>query len=439
MRLGRPLLGIGVLLAVAASLAVWGRAPRQGRPNVILISIDALRPDHLGAYGYHRDLSPQLDSLAAQGTRFADAISQATWTLPSVTSLFLSQYVSTHGVEAADARIPGEAQTLAEVLRAHGYATAAFVIGVYTSWDFGMDQGFTHFVGDAGRAEQRVALMRQWIEGRDQAKPFFLYAHFIDVHHPYRSRNPYGEQYGVGYRGFVNGTEPLGKIAAKLAPDDLQHLIDLYDNGVAHADFHVGRFLSWLRDAGLDAATLVILTADHGEAFLEHRNMLGHRGWPYEELIRVPLLMRGPGIPAGRVVSTPVEQIDLAPTILDFCAIEPGPTMQGRSLRPLLQRAGAHKPYTYSEFLPYQLKAIRSDAWKLIADHKTGAHELFDLRADGAERRNLAAERPEVVQELLTQLSSFATANLAWNRRPETAEVQPATREQLRALGYLDE
>ncbi len=148
--------------------------------------------------------------------------------------------------------------------------------------------------------------------------------------------------------------------------------------------------------------------------------------------------MRGAGIAAGQTIDMPVEHIDLAPTILDLCGIEPGPAMQGHSLRPMLAGGTAPERYLFSEYLPDDLKAIRSREWKLIADYKTGQHQLFDLRADAAEQHNLAAERPKVVQQLLAELASFSAANQALKRgEPGTAvEIEPKTREQLRALGY---
>lgn len=326
---------LAVLCLTAAVVALaWGRTllrpvPPPGAPNVILISVDALRPDHLGVHGYGRDLSPEIDRLAREGTRFTNAISQGTWTLPSVPSLFLSQYVSAHGIEWADGRIPDDA-------------------------------------------------------------------------------------------------------------DDLQHLADLYDNGVAYTDDHLGELFSWLRERSLDRHTVVILTADHGEAFQEHGRMLGYRGIPYEELIRVPLIVRGPGIAVGHVVEAPVEQIDVAPTVLDLCGIERGPAMQGRSLRRVLAGAAMPERFVFSELLPARSIAIRDTAWKLIADGKTGAHELFDLRAGPTEQRNLAAARPDVVKQLLSEVATFSAANAAVRRGepPATAEIGDATREQLRALGY---
>ncbi len=428
------------IVAVLGLVAVWvASRPRSavpGSPNVIVIVVDALRPDHVAAYGYHRALSPAIDRFAAEGTLFRTAVSQATWTLPSVSSLFLSQYVDTHGIEKIDGRIPEGAETLAEVLQAHGYATGAFAIGAYTSRDFGMDQGFDFFVSEGANAESRTAAMQKWIAA--QAQPFFIYAHFVDVHYPYQAQNPYRENYGAEYRGRVDGVQPFGSIAATLGREDVQHLIDLYDNGVAYADFHLGRFFAWLRTASLDQHTVVLITADHGEAFQEHARMLGHRGMPYDELIRVPLLMRGPGIAAGQAIDMPVEHIDLAPTILDLCGIEPGPAMQGHSLRPVLAGGTAPERYVFSEYLPGEIKAIRSREWKLIADYKTGQHQLFDLRADAAEQHNLAAERPKVVQQLLAELASFSAANLAvkLGEPGPAAEIGAKTREQLRALGY---
>lgn len=405
---------------------------------MILISIDSLRPDHLGAYGYARDTSPRIDRLAKNGTLFIDAVSQATWTLPSVSSLFLSQYVSTHGIERPDQRIPDDARTLAEVLRDHGYDTAAFMIGVYTSRDFGMDQGFDHFVENGGKSEQKNRLILDWLRGR--TRRFFAYVHYVDVHYPYVRENPYRKSYGAGYRGMVNGRQRPEQIRDQLGPEDVQHLIDLYDDGVSSMDSELGKLLSEIESLPIGADTVIILTADHGEAFFEHKRMLGHRGAPYEELIRVPLIMTGPRLPSGRIVREPVEQVDIAPTIFDLCGIPRPSSVQGQSLLPLIHEDTKHKAYTFSEYLPAELKAIRGSQWKLIADYRLQKHELFDLSTDPKEQSNVASQRGEVVEGLLGELSSFISANQAnaSQERAVAADVRESTKEQLRALGYVD-
>ncbi|MGH7899161.1 MAG: sulfatase [Candidatus Binatia bacterium] len=434
-------LRFGKIIAMAGAamvaVAVWQLPWRRVPPSVILISIDALRPDHLGAYGYSRDVSPSIDRFAEQGVLFADAVSQATWTLPSVASLFLSQYVSTHGTESLDTRMPDEARTLAEVLRDHGYDTAAFTIGAFTSRDYGMDQGFDHFVANGESAEKRNDEVLKWLRRGDRR--FFAYVHYVDVHYPYGRKNPYRENFGAGYSGIVNGKQHPREIRDRLGPGDVQHLIDLYDNGISYADAEIGKLLSEIGRLPFGENTVLILTADHGEAFFEHRRMLGHRGIPYEELIRVPLILKGPRLPAGKKIAARVEQVDIAPTIFALCGIAQPPAAQGRSLLPLLDGEASHKPYTFSEFLPYQRRAIRGPRWKLIADYKDHQHELFDLQNDSAERRNRASDEPEVVAELLRELASFVAANQAKATATRAAVVpRSSTQDQLRALGYVE-
>lgn len=422
-----------------AAILLAACARESPRPlNVLVLSVDALRPDHLGAYGYPRDTSPAIDALAARGVRFENAISQATWTLPSVTSLFLSQYVSTHGVEhPRHSKIPEAAETLAERMRDHGYRTSAFVMGAYTSREFGMDQGFETFVSNAGRAAKKNDALLRWIDGGEGR--FFAYVHYVDVHHPYVEANPYRQSYGAGYQGPVNGKDKLGKWVPAMTPEGLQHLVDLYDDSVSFIDNHLGELFRALDERGLRDSTLLILTADHGEAFFEHEAMLGHRGKPYGELIRVPLIVAGPGIPNGRAVETLAEAVDLAPTILDACGIPPGPAMQGRSLMPLFHGGEVDKPLAYAESLPQGLAVVRDLEWKLMFESRAGRRRLFHLASDPGEQDDVAQQHPAVVERMTRRLAVFRRANEALAApEPEDAEVADETLRQLRALGYIE-
>ncbi len=437
---------VPVFLIVAGLIAACSPEPPQP-PNVLVLSVDALRADHLGAYGYPRDTSPAIDALAARGTRFENAISQATWTLPSVTSLFLSQYVSTHGVEhPKHSKIPDAAETLAERMRDHGYRTGAFVMGAYTSRDFGMDQGFETFVPRAGPVAEKNDKLLRWIDGGEGR--FFAYVHYVDVHHPYKEENPYRPSYGAGYQGPVNGKDKLGTWIPTMTPEGLQHLVDLYDDSVSFVDFHLGELFRALDERGLRDDTLLILTADHGEAFFEHDSMLGHRGKPFDELIRVPLIVAGPGFsrrgtngatPRGRTVEALVEAVDLAPTILEACGISPGPAMQGRSLTPLVAGGEVDKPLAFAESLPQGLSMVRDLEWKLIFESCPERRRLFHLASDPGEQTDVAKQHPAVAERMMRLLAAFRRANEALAApEPEGADVGDDTLHQLRALGYVD-
>jgi arylsulfatase A-like enzyme len=423
-------------VTTAGILAILARnAPP--RPNVVLIVIDALRPDHLACYGYSRELSPTIHALARRGALFRQAISQGTWTLPSVTSLFLSQYVSVHRVESVERRIADRATTLAEILRGHGYATGAFVMAGFPSAAFGMSQGFDHFRAMTGGSESMNPAIVKWLSERK--RPFFLYVHYPDAHYPYRLPNPYRENYGAGYSGPADGMAPLGRLRDKLQPKDVQHLIDLYDNEISHVDFQLRTVVNALKALGLEEDTSIMLTADHGEAFLEHRKQLGHRGWPYEELVRVPLIVKGPQARAGTIVSQQVETIDLAPTILEMAGIRADANMQGHSLLPLLRGETQPASYAFSECLPLHLEAVRTERWKLIRNDESGERELYDLHEDPQERIDLAARRPALTKALGEVLLRFRQSNeaLSAGREAAVANPDPKTLEQLRDLGYV--
>jgi arylsulfatase A-like enzyme len=459
----------------------WGevrllrRAPLPAK-NVLLISVDTLRADRLGCYGYARPTSPRIDRLAAEGVRFHQAISQAPWTTPSHTSLLTSRYPSSHRVTQSWARFDRflkegrgyrvfaeDAITLADVLQAHGYRTLALTGGATLAAELGFAQGFDAYREDSyGLAERVRAMLGRWLE-ESRDLPFFIFLHTFDVHAPYRhtemtegvlteaQRDAIHRGLGQPEHGDING---FASLLRELGLFRMKVTSALYDGGIRFTDAFLGSLLEDLRRLGLEDRTLVVLTSDHGEEFSDHdrtRFYDAHCQTVYEELIRVPLVVRLPGtIPAGRVVDTPVELVDVAPTILDILGVPTPPAMEGKSLLGLATgRTHEHKEWTLSEATcnDVETKALRGrdlkyiGAWEALDDEHAGIpgplikERVFDLVGDPGEKQNLRDRR--LLRKWRAILEQRVTA-LARNAHEGTeAPISEDVLERLRGLGYL--
>ena len=458
-------LPLAALLLVATSAACAG--PRG--PNVLLISVDTLRADRVGAYGWPRPTTPHIDALARQGVTFTQAICQNTNTNPSHASILSGLYPRTHGnLDNYFMMIEG-VDLLPEVLRRRGYATAAFVSG-YTLKEkiCRLDQGFDvyddEFAGRERRGGQTVDRALAWIRARDRATPFFLFVHLFDPHGPY---DPPADS---GLPEFAPQGPPLPVPLDRIpkyqrlppgAPDievwtDLRLYKARYEAEVAYADAQVGRLLEALQTLELAAGTVVVLTSDHGEALDERTHLLDHGGGIGDEEIRVPLILRLPEARlAGRRYEGQVQSIDIAPTLAALTGSGPMPGAQGVDL---VAVAGDQRPAPHPEALvetrvipyrwrdrPYQLmrtdtlKAVRRVDAKLVAFPGPGRHyfEFYDLAADPGELSDRHATAGERAAPLLAALEAFL--RLPARRNPIVdANADSETREILRSLGYVD-
>lgn len=465
---------------------LWARPRLQrpcaaGPPSILLVSIDTLRADHLGCYGYPRPTSPTIDALAREGVRFDPAISQAPWTTPSHMSLFTSLVPSTHKVNQDWARfqsfqkgrggyrpLADGVPTLATWLQSAGYRTLAITGGGTVAGALGFARGFDVYREDASQLHPGiVSRLGTWLDDVSGA-PFFLFLHTFEVHSPY-SRGaflsdvlPPPERDRL-QRFLDDHRRPTGlvrKLIGELkAMDRFQPDVcrALYDGGIRFTDDFLGWLLDDLRARGLLDRMILVVLSDHGEEFADHSptGFYGSHGWSlFDELIRVPLIVRLPGgTGGGRVVTTPVQLLDVAPTLLDLAGIEVPASLQGRSLAGAL--AGVSDPptpWTWSEATDTGLewKAMRSATMKYIlavtpeGGERTGipgeprGEKLFDLQADPGEETNLHEAKPELVQqlrrELLQRFRSWGREGVAARRSIELTEEQ---KKRLRALGYI--
>ena len=336
--------------AVLLLLGTWGgcTATRHGAeapPSILIVVVDALRPDRLGCYGNARPTSPRLDALAARGLRFTRAYSATSWTKPAIPSLFTSLYPSQHGVLEGNAHarggglesdvLPEEAFTLAEALRDRGYRTGAFVHNAHLRPEFGLAQGFDTYEQVAEQAPALVGRLVDWV-GADDTRPFFAYLHVLDVHWPYE---PDAER--LRALGAEPGTaeadralrEAVNQGLRTLAPAEVERLALEYDAEIRGVDAALGALFDRLAGRGVWRNLALVVTADHGEAFLEH-GYLGHGRDLFEESVRVPLILRLPGdAHGGTVAERRVSVLDVMPTVLELAGMGVDPArLAGRSL-----------------------------------------------------------------------------------------------------------
>ncbi len=457
-----------VLASVLALCAAVGCAPgRSTPPNVVVILVDTLRADRLGAYGNARGLTPFLDALAARGVVYRRAYAAGSWTQPSVASLFTSRFQSQHGVVLASAEVDEDEVTLAEVLHQHGYATGAFSANALIAKRFGYGQGFDEYVALWGRpedmhakyrAEDMNALAVQWLEKRNVAAgtPFFLYVHYLEPH------TPYSPPAAMLDRTVVGRAHPdVGDVSKWLNwgnyghpnPEQLRDIVDVYDAEVASVDAGIRALCDSLERMGVLDDTILVVTADHGEAFLEH-GVMGHGNTLYEEAIHVPLLL----VPAGGTkhvdVDAPVSLLDVAPTVLDLLGLAAPEAFEGRSILPDAtrprrwfddgpepRRAAADRP-VFSEHIipeskatarlrPHERAVITKDAKVIVG--VAGERESFDLAVDPGEHTPLPDARVTALAETLEAFRArVAVAS------HDTPQVDPELRQRLQALGYFD-
>ena len=432
-------------LILGLLLAVGGCTAEPPIPqSVILISLDTLRADHLGVYGYERPTSPNIDALAATGIVFEQALAQASSTLPSHRSLFRSRLPS---------KAEGTETTLAEVLTAHGLKTAAFTGGGNISAAFGFNRGFSSYVDDPRGFDQAFDAVEIWLRGHAE-EPFFLFLHTYDIHLPYDPPAPYHERFGAAYQGPVHGRGtleilrqargfrgyPQGEGSHDLTDLDRKKIVDLYDGGILYTDTYIGRLLLLLRELGLREKTAVILFSDHGEEFWEHGSVL-HSHTLYQELIHVPLIFSLPGNwRAGEHITQPVRLLDVAPTLLDLLQIPIPPTFEGRSLLGLMSGETQAPVTIAAEIKDWRARIDYPWKWIRRGYGPESQTELFNLESDPMEQYNLANQEPDLVDRFSNSAGSEGhSAGNSFVRDVEFEGVEKELRDQLEALGYVDE
>ncbi|HUT55137.1 MAG TPA: sulfatase [bacterium] len=397
-----------IVAAMAPAAAGAGKLP-----NIIILSVDALRADHTSYYGYPRRTTPNIDQVAARGTVFMDATSLIPLTCPSFSTVFTSLPTWENGVNRNGIPLGPEFETLPAMLRARGYTTAAFVgcSPLYHTRS-GFKPGFSYY-SDGGlglllELDAKILTRRaQKLLEKGLPEPFFLWLHYPDPHQPH---------WPISGHSFRKAP-PAGPRRNRVE--------DYYDSEAAYADHWLGVLLDDLRQRGLLDNTLLIITADHGENVGGEKKFIGHGRKLYQTILNVPLIVAGPGIPQGRKISDPVELLDLSPTILAYLGLEPGARMEGRELISAIKQASPLQPVPF-HFESYGLMVLdlpglkslgqksppvvigmRAGDYKIIYTFKKDSWELYNLKNDPQEERNLFDPADPGFRELAGQLVEF--------------------------------
>jgi arylsulfatase A-like enzyme len=437
---------------------VAGSAASAPPYDVLLITLDTLRRDHLSTYGYALQTDTELRRFGF--TRLDGVWAASPWTRPSTASILTGSYPSTHTAVDTDSRLPDAAVTLAELLGERGFATAHCAANLNASDVFGMAQGsqFTirnpyvvpHPLSGTTLGELLRRRVLQLQDARDLERMaraflgaagdsrFFLYLHFEDPHTPYDPPPQQLSRFAPDYRG---------RVFKKPRPDqhmsqaEVGHMVARYDGDIANATEAVGRVLDLLAGSGRLARTLVILTADHGEAFGDH-GRFNHSDSLYEELLSIPLLVRPPdGLPRVPEVEVAASHVDLLPTVLDYLGLPPAPELPGRSLRPWIEGSAPAQEeprLLLAECHRIDAWSCRLGRWKLIATGPEPVLELYDLESDPRELANLAADpaRADIVRELLERGRELREQLAARRLSAQTTERGSEVRGLLNRLGY---
>jgi arylsulfatase A-like enzyme len=437
--------------------------------NVILISIDTLRADHLGCYGYERDTSPQIDQLAEDSVTFLNTYASSPWTLPSHVSLLTSLHNAHHQVYYEDDSMDPSLVTLADKMRKDHFCCAAFTGGGFVSSDYGFSKGFDAYGNDErttfrqDAAEHLFRLVSGWLD-QQKGKNFFLFLHTYQPHNPYACPYPYKTMFlGKGARwrqidliSHLGGNPGIFKT---LPAEELWNIVGLYDGEIRYTDEKlIGPLIQKLKDMGMYDQTMIIFTSDHGEEFYEHHGW-GHGHSLYDESLKVPLIIKFPQSQfKGQRIDDIVSLVDIFPTVLeetgiDFSALE----IDGQSLLPLIK--GKEKgdrtfladiaSNVLASHIPQRITLNRGREKLILNKHfrpedlsffispppDLGPVELYNLALDPGEKQNIADNNPQVANQFIQRIDAIYEA--AMKRETKKLEMDEELKKRLKALGYI--
>lgn len=436
--------------------------PKQNKLNIILISLDTLRADHLSCYGYERDTSPYLDRLVEDSVFFEDVFSHSSWTLPSHLSMLFSLNGASHQVYYNTQKIDNSLPSIASYLRENGYITYGFTGGGYVSSIYGFSKGFDWYDEPVGgrnalladdEAERLYEYTSDWIE-KNQDKQFFLFLHTFQIHGPYKCPEPWIETYldknakwkGIGLRLLL---EEKGQ-DFPFTPDERENIKALYDGEIKYTDETLIKpLVEFLKNKGLYDNTLLIITSDHGEEFYEHGGWL-HSRTLYNELIRIPLIIKFPSSKyKGTKVKPKARSIDIMPTVLDLCSINyPKDSLEGESLVKLITGDETEDRSFISDLAfkdiydpcPALIATNEGDIKVIIEKSKTGIKniETYDIENDPEEQsKSVFQKAVKVRTDILAFIDKYYKEKFLVQRKKSQVQLDEKMKEKLRALGYL--
>jgi len=429
--------------------------------QVIILLIDALRADYLGCYGHDQVVSPNIDKFAEESVKFTQVISQSTFTKTSIASLFTSRYPYQHKVYWGNTMdesnnitsdiLSEDENTLAEVLLQQAVVPVAWIHNPHLNSYMGFGQGFVEYHEQQGDINVINERFLKWLNDEGKDYRFFSYIHYIDLHDPYKPKPPYDTMYGVHsdfYSGidFKNWGTYLHEIRSgerTLEQKDVDQLISYYNGLITYIDKKVGMLLNDLKNTGVYDNSLIILTADHGDGFMEH-GFISHSTKPYDELLKVPLIIKFPDSEyAGKVIHDQVELIDIMPTILGFMGIEIVEGVEGTTLLNYLKQNAKVKEINLSQYSiseiaerdSYPISAVRTEDYKYI-HFQNQEDEFYDLRTDPLEQNNIIDVNREEAEKFHKIQMKIVTERSKKSARKKTV-LDKKTIKELKALGYI--
>lgn len=477
---------IAILIVSIAVLTVLGYylLCNDKPPNILLITIDTLRADHLGCYGYQLDTSPTIDRLAKKGILFTDCAPQWPQTLPSMAALNTGLYPKTMGIKYGGHKLPSSFLLMSEIFSQAGYRTGAVVANFNIGKTFGFNQGFDHFVeswqemwkekkrnilfynypGKVKHFTNATIMVDQalkWLEESKNEKPFYLWLHYMDPHGPYLPPKSHAGYFNNKYTAEPVPLEELPPYQLQTDDETGLPITDLafyqaqYDREIRFIDDELGRLFSDIKQYNSDRNTIIILTSDHGESLSEHNYYLEHGKLPYQACAHIPLIIAdNTKLSAGLTFKKPVGLIDVSATILELAGIAIPQHFEGQSLAPLMRKKknAAVPKYTFMEsgrtIKDTQL-TVRYGKWKLIhvrslKNRKVMAgteYELYDIKNDPSEIHNLVTQHPKIVKRLGKVLHDWYTSGprpSEQNIEVDINSLDPKAVEMLKSLGYVE-
>jgi len=453
-------------ITVLTVLELWFLIPCQAAlnapPNIIVISLDTLRPDHLSFCGYKRNTAPNLSKLVEKSVLFTQAYSTSSFTLPAHGSLFTGLSPGEHGLLSWHSKLREDIPSLTEELNESGYTCAAFVVSPPLHSRYGFDRGFdlyddySHSIDldgtfidkdiSADNPQYRVTSQNitrsaiNWLRSA-KAVPFFLFLHYFDIHAHYMAPGKYRNAFDPNYEGAVDGiipNLPSQEYSKGLSKRDLEHLIALYDSEIAWVDHNIGQILIELKKLNLAETTAIVVISDHGEGFGEHE-LFGHGNSVYEEIVKILLLISWPSkLSHGKYIDTPVSVIQCYDTIRNMAGL----AKKNKQISTLLEicenkNFSGSGPVWGSVGNGNLTRFFRMNDWKLIVNAVLGNYELFQLSEDPFERNNLAKMNPLIVKELHHELLTRSSKGEERSKEPEKPLPEECIRK-IKALGYTD-
>jgi len=455
LRLWPAIAGAALWLVAAVMPLLAGASPPADAYPVILVSIDTLRTDHLGCYGYDKAKTPVLDNLAGEGIVFEQAVSLSPWTLASHVTMLSGQNPIAHGVTSIKLSIPQRTYLVQELYANAGYSTGAAVTNFLLSPDYGFDQGFDSYTYlPEKRGEWAAAAARKFIDDNFD-EPFFYFLHLYDPHYPYEAPLFYKDLFWKNRSMPLDFPESFPEFARQhleMSPEQLEYVIANYDAEIAYSDQVVGQVITELKRLDLYDEALIVITSDHGEEFLDH-GFLGHSVTLYEEVLHVPLIVKLPqGRHAGLRVQGQVRVSDIPVFLAARAGLEFPGAHEGIDFSPMLSDSEIDETgpaLGFTDLFGPARYSRRSEAWKWISESSftygqyemTSEERIFNLAQDPGEQINLAGSMPDRAAELAAEAVAEIEAVKLMASRMGTPDslsgIDPATSERLKSLGYL--